>query len=99
MPGKDVMPQLPDIADDLSDIMSDLQGIGGGLSDAQIVQQTVPPEVWKGASAHAYTQELDTLKNKVSALSGKAYACAQDLQPFRDILSEIRHIITSWQYD
>jgi hypothetical protein len=38
MPGKDVMPQLPDIADDLSDIMSDLQGIGGGLSDAQIVQ-------------------------------------------------------------
>ena len=68
MPGKDVMPQLPDIADDLSDIMSDLQGIGGGLSDAQIVQQTVPSEVWKGASAHAYTQELDTLKNKVSTL-------------------------------
>ena len=63
------MPQLPDIADDLSDIMSDLQGIGGGLSDAQIVQQTVPPEVWKDASAHAYTQELETLKNKVSTLS------------------------------
>lgn len=85
------MPQLPDIADDLSDIMSDLQGIGGGLSDAQIVQQTVPPEVWKGASAHAYTQELENLKNKVSTLSGKAYACAQDLQPFRDKLSGIRH--------
>ena len=99
MPGKDVMPQLPDIADDLSDIMSDLQGIGGGLSDAQIVQQTVPSEVWKGASAHAYTQELDTLKNKVSTLSGKAYACAQDLQPFREKLSEIRHKITTWQND
>ena len=47
--------------------------------------------MWKGASAHAYTQELDTLKNKVSTLSGKAYACAQDLQPFRDKLFGIRH--------